>query len=146
MPTGLLRPYYVLVHMGVRVQQQTDEVPVPRNRCLEWGGRKEQANNHRQEYPRWEAVLEESKQGEVIASGSGAGDGQGQPWAVRTRKASLRRRPLSRDRYRERGRRGGERGSPRDLHCNALCPLLPLILLLIPQGSAKMSLPPGGPP
>ena len=29
--TGLLRSYYVPAHMGVRVQQQTDEVPVPRS-------------------------------------------------------------------------------------------------------------------
>ena len=42
-------------------------------------------------------MLEESKQGDVIASGSGAGDGQGQPWTMGTRKASLRRGPLSGD-------------------------------------------------
>ena len=29
-PPDLLRPYCVPAHMGVRVQQQTDEVPAPR--------------------------------------------------------------------------------------------------------------------
>ena len=54
LPIGLLRPYCVPARTGAKMHRQTCEVPAPRSRCLEWGGRKAQVNRHPWEHPRWE--------------------------------------------------------------------------------------------